>query len=102
MLASGQAPDGMEAAHSCLNRKCVTLAHLRWATPKENINDNYEAGRIRNQHGGQRLVPAQVRQWMAIGRQPMELSREIGVPYQLVWRYFNKEKKRRLNGLAAA
>lgn len=36
-------PPGMEAAHTCQNRKCVNPLHIEWMTPEE--HHNYDNGR---------------------------------------------------------
>lgn len=45
VLAHGDPPfAGAEAAHRCGNRGCVNPNHIRWATPVENMKDQYEHG----------------------------------------------------------
>lgn len=44
--AHGDPAPGMYAMHSCDNRGCVNLHHLRWGTPKENIQDAIQKGRL--------------------------------------------------------
>lgn len=44
VLATGEDPEGMHAAHFCGNSICVNPKHLRWATPAQNIQDNVERG----------------------------------------------------------
>ena len=43
-LHTGQNPKGLDAAHSCHNRKCVNPKHLRWATRGENALDKRKDG----------------------------------------------------------
>lgn len=45
--ASGAAPDGMCALHSCDNPPCVNPAHLRWGTRGDNAADMEVRGRAR-------------------------------------------------------
>jgi hypothetical protein len=42
--ATGRNPQHLEAAHSCGNKWCVNLAHLRWATVAENHSDKIGHG----------------------------------------------------------
>ena len=39
--------DAPHALHSCDNPPCVNFYHLRWGTPKENIQDCIERGRFK-------------------------------------------------------
>ena len=39
VLATGEDPPTLQAAHSCGRRQCVNPAHLRWATNTENMAD---------------------------------------------------------------
>lgn len=41
----GLIPDGMQILHTCDNRKCVNVRHLRIGTAFENIKDMYKKGR---------------------------------------------------------
>lgn len=40
----GSCPDGMEAAHTCGNSRCMNYRHLRWDTPKGNAADKRRHG----------------------------------------------------------
>ena len=42
VMATGQDPVGLHALHApllCHDRSCVSVAHLRWGTPRENLLD---------------------------------------------------------------
>lgn len=58
----GPRPAGMQAAHSCGNKRCVNGAHLRWATPAENEHDKAMHGTVCNgeRNGRAKLTAAQV------------------------------------------
>ena len=45
----GPAPEGMEMCHSCHNRLCIAIGHLRWDTHQANLIDMVRAGRQRCQ-----------------------------------------------------
>lgn len=45
-VAHGKPADGLYAMHSCDNRGCVAPHHLRWGTPKDNIQDAIQKGRL--------------------------------------------------------
>lgn len=47
-IAFGPIPDGKYILHSCDNPSCVNPAHLRAGTPKENVHDAMERGRLKN------------------------------------------------------
>ena len=49
-IAHGLPQDGMQAAHSCNNKRCVNPNHLRWDTPSGNAADKIVAG---TQHRGE-------------------------------------------------
>lgn len=51
-LLEGPIPDGMIIMHTCDNRACVRLDHLRLATQAENILDMFEKGRDNNHMRG--------------------------------------------------
>lgn len=43
------APPGLDALHSCGNRRCVRPHHLRWGTDRDNSEDFWQAKRLRQQ-----------------------------------------------------
>lgn len=42
--ATGEDPPGMDAAHSCNVRACITRSHLSWKTRLANTHDKYAHG----------------------------------------------------------
>lgn len=65
-IANGRPPDeSYQSAHSCGNGMdgCIHPAHLRWATPKENMRDQRHHGTIAvgERHGRSKLTADQVR-----------------------------------------
>ena len=46
ILNNGTIPDGLFVLHTCDNRICVNLLHLRLGTPKDNYDDAVLKGRI--------------------------------------------------------
>lgn len=53
----GPVPSGMEMCHSCHNRKCIAIEHLRWDTHWANVVECIRAGR----GGSQKVTVEDVR-----------------------------------------
>lgn len=65
--ANGPIPDGLFVLHSCDNRRCVNVEHLRLGTHTDNMRDASQRGRLQGRnrgvkHGRSRLTEAQVRE----------------------------------------
>lgn len=81
-LAHGPAPEGKtQAAHSCGNGHlgCVNPRHLRWASPKENMQDAVAHG---NNESRPKLKPHQVEDVFMRhrgGERSVDLANEYGV-----------------------
>jgi hypothetical protein len=45
MRVKGKIPDGLDACHTCDNRRCINEDHLFLGTPKDNIHDMIRKGR---------------------------------------------------------
>lgn len=85
-LASGRDEPGLEAAHdrggrSCVSRRCVNPAHLRWATRQENQRDRALHGTSnRGERAGRsRLTEADVRRIRGDDRPHGDIAAEHGV-----------------------
>jgi hypothetical protein len=101
LLGVGLPPaDGLEAAHSCRNRNCVAVAHLRWATVAQNAADrqidgtqSHAIGRI---NGKTVLTPQQVREirvtYRAGGVSQRALSRKYGVVQSAICNIINGKR----------
>lgn len=59
--ARGPIPAGMMVLHSCDNRRCINVDHLRLGTHAENMRDRLERGRTAKgeRHGSAKLTDAQ-------------------------------------------
>lgn len=83
--AAGPAPrPGMLAAHLpviCHNRACVNPRHLRWATPKQNMDDRVIDGTHHRgeHHHGAKLTAVQVLAIFRDGRTHQAIADEYGV-----------------------
>lgn len=101
----GPRPEGMEAAHSCGNRKCWAGEHLSWKTRPENANDKWAHGtmKIGERHHNVKLTAVRVnliRHWAAAGIRQADLARQFGVNpgtiYSIVhlklWRWLPSER----------
>lgn len=44
-ITTGEQPNGRWALHSCDNPPCCNPKHLRWGTPRENVDDKIKRGR---------------------------------------------------------
>lgn len=81
ILASGKDPKSLEAAHSCRNRNCVNIKHLRWATRSENqldrVRDDTHLRGERNYKA--KLTNVKVRAIRADTRTQCEIAESYGV-----------------------
>jgi hypothetical protein len=49
IAANGPIPEGAFILHSCDNKKCLEITHLRLGSPQENMEDMIRKGRGANQ-----------------------------------------------------
>ena len=92
-LAHGDPPDlSAQVAHSCRNPGCITPAHLRWATPAQNIADKWQHGTmLRGEQIRNSVLSAQqveeIRSLYRAGKTTQrELGRKFGVRQQQISR----------------
>lgn len=103
-LATGECPATKEAAHSCHNRKCVTPAHLHWATKSENRHESAAIGRVSAGRGkGQRFTAKEVqkiRERLKNGERQSEIAKSLhvnrGVIFSIAkgrtWKWLNSNE----------
>lgn len=81
LLATGEAPDKMVAAHSCHNKACVNPLHLRWASCGENIIESMPNSKAR------KLSDAQVQEIRRRRDEPAaELAKEYGMSLSYIYK----------------
>jgi len=61
ILSFGNIPDGLHVCHRCDNPSCVRPGHLFLGTPKHNIHDAIQKGRLNNR--GERNGNARLEEW---------------------------------------
>lgn len=85
-LANGPVPDGAFVLHSCDNRRCVNLGHLRLGSFQDNMDDMTD--RLRHAHGARnghaKLTAAEVRAIRAASGVHSEIAERFGVTQPLV------------------
>lgn len=83
------APPDHLALHSCDNRRCVNLAHLRWGSLLDNAADRWERGPgdvARGERvGTAKLTEDEVRAIRRAPTGPAETARRFGITPQTVW-----------------
>ena len=85
-LINGSIPEGAQIMHTCDNRRCVNVAHLRLGTRQDNMNDM--TGKLRHAHGERnahaKLTATKVRQIQAAKGTQREIAERFGVTQPLV------------------
>jgi hypothetical protein len=84
--AHGEIPSGLFVLHSCDNRRCVNVEHLRLGTHADNMSDRNQRGRTArgDRHGKAKLTDAQVREVLASPERGVDVARRLGVSKSLV------------------
>ncbi len=85
-LFVGPIPEGMVLLHSCDNRRCVNLDHLRPGTTAENVRDRCQKGRSSDRRGEKsataKLTETDVREVLRLlstGLTQREVAAQFGV-----------------------
>ena len=85
VLAQRDGPaNGRHCLHSCDNRSCINVEHLRWGTHTENVNDMV----VRGRHAAQRLTPdlvREIRDRVANNEKGYALAKEFGVSSSAIY-----------------
>ena len=88
----GEIPAGKSVLHTCDNRNCVNYDHLYLGTPKDNMRDAKERGRLSKTRT--RLTEEQKKQLFILkanGATKAEIAEEFGVAQQTVQRYWKED-----------
>jgi len=80
----GPRPEGMEARHSCRNRRCFNPKHLQWGTHAENAADmvEHETQARGESHGSAKLTELdvlQIRRMLGIGARQVDMATQFGI-----------------------
>jgi hypothetical protein len=83
LLDGRDRPSGLQALHSCDNRKCVNPRHLRWGTPADNVRDAVERGRVvghpGSANGNAKLTQAQVDEIRTSPETQIQVAARFGI-----------------------
>jgi hypothetical protein len=99
-LAHGRWP--LRALHRCDNPACVNPQHIFEGSPQDNSTDMARKGRARNvPMPGQRNPSAkitdaaalEIRKRLGAGQKPMQISRDLAVPWRVVCRIAYEKTK---------
>lgn len=84
-----------DAAHSCGNPSCCNPRHLRWASRKENMSDQFQHGTISSgsRNGQAKLTEADVIEirWLAHVATQRKIAQSFNVSFQTVSRIVRGE-----------
>ncbi len=86
--------DGLHAAHSCGNLKCINPRHIRWATAVENAADKVKHGtapRGENQ-GASKLKEWQISEIRMRKESVKSMSEKYGVSKSQIYRILNGDR----------
>jgi hypothetical protein len=82
-----------QAAHSCGNAWCCNGAHLRWATPAENLADKVRHGTADRHRGPVNpRIAALVGKMATAGLSHRELAQQVGVSSRCITRWAAKAR----------
>ena len=78
---NGPIPKGMVVMHTCDNRQCINIDHLRLGTQQDNITDAVNKGRHCHgtTHGANKLTEAEVLEIRASTATQRNLAIEYGI-----------------------
>lgn len=92
----GDIPKGMLIRHTCHNRKCINIEHLKLGTPQDNRNDDMTTGhqfemiRGENQHLN-KLTENDVLEIRKKEISAMKYSKKYNVDITQIYRIWNKQ-----------
>jgi hypothetical protein len=87
----GEIPEGLVVRHKCDVRNCINPEHMELGTPKDNTHDTISRGRkaLGEKSNTNRITESEAREikiMLKNGRRNCEISRSLGVPYQIISR----------------
>ena len=86
----GECPDGMESCHSCNNKSCQNVNHIRWDTRRSNLLDRTKAGANPYEKLDQQKVTS-IRNMHRLGSKQRDIASHFGVSPATIYLVVNRK-----------